>query len=189
MKLDKAISNVQDAESDLARQLQAIGERHATEHDLYHLGHTLARQCADHLTSLAPFSERYGTSPRTAGRSAPADPSPQELTAHRTLRGIRTAPAPGPAHPLHKRPGSGDRLGHPHPGRPGRTRPRATPSHEPVPPGYGNLRKVAPDADQGNRNTGPRHRPPDWEVTGRLDRPRHSSHPQIRGRARSLVMG
>jgi hypothetical protein len=24
-----------------------IGERHAVEHDLYHLGHTLAKQCGD----------------------------------------------------------------------------------------------------------------------------------------------
>jgi hypothetical protein len=64
MKLDKAITDVQDAESDLAKELSTIGERHAVEHDLYHLGHTLARQCADHLERLAPFAERYGAKPR-----------------------------------------------------------------------------------------------------------------------------
>jgi hypothetical protein len=62
VKLDKAIEEVQDAESELAKQLRTIGERHAVEHDLYHLGHTLARQCADHLERLAPFADRYGAS-------------------------------------------------------------------------------------------------------------------------------
>ena len=60
MKLDEAIKDVQDAESDLAKQFRVIGERHAVEHDLYHLGHTLARQCADHLARLAPLAQRYG---------------------------------------------------------------------------------------------------------------------------------
>lgn len=67
MKLDKAISDVQDAESDLAKELRTIGERHAVEHDLYHLGHTLARQCAEHLERLAPFAERYGAPPGDDG--------------------------------------------------------------------------------------------------------------------------
>jgi hypothetical protein len=64
VKLDKAIKDVQDAESDLAKDLRAIGERHAVEHDLYHLGHTLARQCATHLEQLAPFADHYGAEPR-----------------------------------------------------------------------------------------------------------------------------
>lgn len=62
MKLDKAIEDVQDAEAELAKELRVVGERHAVEHDLYHLGHTLAKQCADHLERLAPFAERYGAS-------------------------------------------------------------------------------------------------------------------------------
>ena len=60
MKLGKAISDVQSAETDMAKELRAIGERHAVERDLYHLGHTLARQCAEHLERLAPFADRYG---------------------------------------------------------------------------------------------------------------------------------
>jgi hypothetical protein len=63
MKLDKAIEDVQDAEAELAKELRAVGERHAVEHDLYHLGHTLAKQCAEHLARLAPFGELYGASP------------------------------------------------------------------------------------------------------------------------------
>jgi hypothetical protein len=71
VKLDKAISDVQDAEAELANQLRVIGERHAVEHDLYHLGHTLARQCADHLEQLAPFADHYGATPRDAAGESP----------------------------------------------------------------------------------------------------------------------
>jgi hypothetical protein len=62
MKLDIAIEDVQDAEAGIAKRLRAVGERHAAEHDLYHLGHTLARQCKEHLQQLAPFADRYGAS-------------------------------------------------------------------------------------------------------------------------------
>lgn len=71
MKLDTAIKDVQDAESDLATQLRVVGERHAVEHDLYHLGHTLARQCADHLERLAPFARRYGAPQRATDPESP----------------------------------------------------------------------------------------------------------------------
>ena len=72
MKLDKAIDDVQDAETDLAKELRAVGERHAVEHDLYHLGHTLAKQCAAHLEQLQPFAERYGAS--TPGKRVAESP-------------------------------------------------------------------------------------------------------------------
>jgi|1186.fasta_scaffold168020_2 hypothetical protein len=62
MKLHIAIEDVQDAEADVGKRLRAVGERHAAEHDLYHLGHTLARQCDEHLRRLAPFADRYGAS-------------------------------------------------------------------------------------------------------------------------------
>ena len=65
MKLDKAIEDVQEAEVQLAKRLRSVGERHALEADLYHLGHTLARRCAEHLRELAPFAERYGATPAT----------------------------------------------------------------------------------------------------------------------------
>jgi hypothetical protein len=64
MKLDRAIEDVQEAEAELAKELRVVGERHAVEHDLYHLGHTLARQCVDHLELLAPHAARYGGTPR-----------------------------------------------------------------------------------------------------------------------------
>lgn len=82
MKLDKAISDVQDAESDLAKELRSIGERHAVEHDLYHLGHTLANQCSDHLEQLALFATRYGAKPRDGGVAG--SPSLLETLRHKS---------------------------------------------------------------------------------------------------------
>jgi hypothetical protein len=66
VKLDRAIADVQRAEEELARALRRVGERHAVEHDLYHLGRTLARKCAEHVEKLAPFAERYGAPPGDA---------------------------------------------------------------------------------------------------------------------------
>jgi hypothetical protein len=94
MNLDKAISDVQDAETELARELRAIGERHAVEHDLYHLAHTLARRCASHLESLAPFAERYGAKPRTddvaqsAGLMETLREKSAQLLGHRESSGL-----------------------------------------------------------------------------------------------------
>jgi hypothetical protein len=72
VKLDKAIEDVQEAENELARELVKIGERHAVEHDLYHLGHTLAKQCDEHLRRLEPFAERYGAPPASEGVGEPS---------------------------------------------------------------------------------------------------------------------
>ncbi|MEU4393130.1 hypothetical protein [Kribbella sp. NPDC023855] len=71
MKLDHAITEVQEAEAELGRRLRIIGERHAVEHDLYHLGHTLARQCAEHLDLLAPLARKYGAEPVDASADSP----------------------------------------------------------------------------------------------------------------------
>jgi hypothetical protein len=71
VKLDEAIDGVQRAEADLADRLRTVGERHATEHDLYHLGQTLAGQCAEHVRRLAPFAERYGTRVREVHPDSP----------------------------------------------------------------------------------------------------------------------
>jgi hypothetical protein len=70
VRLDRAIAEAQEAEADLARELRAVGERHAAEHDLYHLGHTLARRCDEHLELLAPLAERHGASPGDGGAAA-----------------------------------------------------------------------------------------------------------------------
>lgn len=60
MKLDVAIDDVERAEMDLAKALRVLAERHAVEHDLYHLGHALAQQCVEQVDRLRPFADRYG---------------------------------------------------------------------------------------------------------------------------------
>jgi hypothetical protein len=71
VKIDKAIHDVQDAEAQLVKRLRQIGERHAVEHDLYHLGHTLARQSAQHLDLLAPMADKYGVGPHDTPAESP----------------------------------------------------------------------------------------------------------------------
>ncbi len=82
MKLAVAIGQVQEAERELAVELRKIGERHAVEHDLYHLARTLARRCEEHLERLRPFAGRYGAD------DAPADvgetPALLERMRHKT---------------------------------------------------------------------------------------------------------
>jgi hypothetical protein len=59
-KVAVAIESLQAAELDLAEELRKVGERHAVEHDLYHLSQTLASQCEAHVEKLRPFADRYG---------------------------------------------------------------------------------------------------------------------------------
>jgi hypothetical protein len=94
VKLDKAIEDVQEAEAELARLLRATAERHAAEADVYHLGHTLARGCAEQVRALEPFAPRYGA---TVAPDDVADESPglletlrrkgSDLVAHSALSG------------------------------------------------------------------------------------------------------
>lgn len=60
MKLDKAIGLVTEAEEDLAKKLGRMAGRHATEHDIYHLGHQLAEQSRQRLGRLEPFGTELG---------------------------------------------------------------------------------------------------------------------------------
>jgi hypothetical protein len=80
MKINDAIEDVQQAEADLAGDLRAIGERHTAEHDVYHMTHTLASQCDDHLHELAPVAARYGVS--VPGNGVPDAPSLLETVRH-----------------------------------------------------------------------------------------------------------
>jgi hypothetical protein len=65
MKLDQAIEQVEVAESRLADDLRKVGERHATEADVYHTAHLLASRCATQLERLAPHAARYGAQEST----------------------------------------------------------------------------------------------------------------------------
>jgi hypothetical protein len=60
MKLGLAIGQVASAERELAGELLAVGERHRSDHDVFHLTKTLAGMELGHLAALAPHARRYG---------------------------------------------------------------------------------------------------------------------------------
>jgi len=55
-----AIEHVAKAERELADELQAVGERHSTDHDVFHLTRTLAKRERANLHALAQHAGRYG---------------------------------------------------------------------------------------------------------------------------------
>jgi hypothetical protein len=59
MKLGLAIEQVAKAERELAERLLEVGERHTTDHDVFHLTRTLAKKESAHLDALAPHARRY----------------------------------------------------------------------------------------------------------------------------------
>ena len=60
MRLAKGISQLHQAEKDLADEYGRVADRHAVEHDVYHMCQLLASQCQSHAERLGPFAERYG---------------------------------------------------------------------------------------------------------------------------------
>jgi predicted nucleic acid-binding Zn ribbon protein len=59
MKVGMALQQLRDAETELAGGYRKIGERHAADHDVYHLCLTLAHQCEQHIEKLMPFAAKY----------------------------------------------------------------------------------------------------------------------------------
>jgi hypothetical protein len=59
MKIGLAIQQVRSAESDLAEELEKVGERHKTDQEVYHLTRTLANISRRNAGVLARFQERY----------------------------------------------------------------------------------------------------------------------------------
>ena len=71
MKLGMAIEQVASAERELAEELLAVGERHRTDHDVFHMTRTLAKKEHGHLDELAKHAGRYGTSVGERNGSSP----------------------------------------------------------------------------------------------------------------------
>ena len=79
MKLGLAIEQVASAERELAERLVEVGERHRTDHDVFHMTRTLEKRERGHLEALARHAGRYdaateGAAPKGAPPST-ADPS------------------------------------------------------------------------------------------------------------------
>jgi len=61
VKIDRALREVHDAETELAAELLRVGERHKADHDVYHLARTLRSWCDRHVRRLAGDARRYDT--------------------------------------------------------------------------------------------------------------------------------
>jgi hypothetical protein len=60
VKLGPLLASLHGLEAELSGDYRAIGERHATDHDIYHQCHTFALQCERHVRALEPHAPRYG---------------------------------------------------------------------------------------------------------------------------------
>jgi hypothetical protein len=60
MHLPNYLGYLHRTELDLAAGYRKVGEAHAQEADIYHLTHTLAKQCEAHAEKLKPFVDHYG---------------------------------------------------------------------------------------------------------------------------------
>lgn len=76
MKLGLAIEQVTKAERDLAAELEAVGERHKTDHDVFHMTRTLAKRERANVGALAEHAERYDAN--TKGGGSPNGKPPDE---------------------------------------------------------------------------------------------------------------
>jgi len=63
VRIDHALDDVQDSTMELAHRLRLLGEHHASEADVYHLGHALARLCVEQVNRLQPVLDHYGAKP------------------------------------------------------------------------------------------------------------------------------
>jgi hypothetical protein len=70
------------SEEVLAESYRQVADGHGDEPDVFHLCHTLAKQCDEHRRALAPVTERYGEQP---------DDEPERLHAD-GLQATRTGP-------------------------------------------------------------------------------------------------
>jgi hypothetical protein len=61
VNIDLAIERTADAERELAEALIQVGDRHRSEHDVFHLAHSRAQQAERNLERLARAAARYGT--------------------------------------------------------------------------------------------------------------------------------
>ncbi len=60
MKLGAALDKLSTSVEDLTEELRAVAERHASQQDVYHMGHTLSRRLEEVGAMLDPFLKAYG---------------------------------------------------------------------------------------------------------------------------------
>jgi hypothetical protein len=60
VQIGGSLARLHETEADLADELRKVADRHAAEHDVYHVCHTLAKLCDAIGHRLEPVAERYG---------------------------------------------------------------------------------------------------------------------------------
>jgi hypothetical protein len=70
MKIGAAIEQLAHSESELAEQLAGGGERHKTDHDVFHLTKTLAEMERAHVDALNSHARRYDVELQTNGKAS-----------------------------------------------------------------------------------------------------------------------
>jgi hypothetical protein len=60
MKLGPLLAQLHELETELADEYRALGERHASDHDVFHQCAAFAKQAEAHAQRLLPLAERYG---------------------------------------------------------------------------------------------------------------------------------
>ncbi len=58
--LRAALRAVQESEEELGDELRKVAQRHAADHDVFHVGLRLAEACDRHVEMLRPHAPRYG---------------------------------------------------------------------------------------------------------------------------------
>ena len=79
-KIGRALRELYEAEEELADEYVKVGERLASEHEIYHGCKTLAQQCHLHADAIRPFAARWEQ------QLPPADDSTVGETATAALR-------------------------------------------------------------------------------------------------------
>jgi hypothetical protein len=93
VKLELAIRQVSEAEAELAQELLAVGERHRTEHDVFHLTRMLAQWSQTNVAALEPFAQRYGA--KLDAPQTPDGPRPLSVLREKTAELLGRRPEPG----------------------------------------------------------------------------------------------
>jgi hypothetical protein len=79
VKIGRLLRQISASETALAGFYRETGARHAEDHDVFHLCHTLAAQCESHAAQLAPFASWDGGEVSAAPGAPPPKRTGAEL--------------------------------------------------------------------------------------------------------------
>jgi hypothetical protein len=95
LKLGLAIEDTAEAERELAGALLDVGERHRTDHDVFHVTRTLADLALGHVERLASHAARYEASVEDELDGDPGPAKPVRAAVEKGAELIGRRPEPG----------------------------------------------------------------------------------------------